>query len=197
MMTVSALWFRLEAWLSRHTPSLAKGLNEGVSLAEIEAAETDLGFQLPEELRTSLQIHNGGPVANGLVGNWDLLSLDNMLSMYWYMESQRARGHFGPNETLPNGRVKGYWWHRYWFPIVGDTDGNFLCLDLDPERGAGSVGQVILFLADDGDRHVIASHYAKWLDSICQGLEAGRFAYRYDEDLDVYVWEQPGLIEAW
>ena len=164
---------------------------------EIAEAEEELGFELASELKTFLLIHNGGAVANGLIGNWDLLSLEEMLEAYWHMESEREDGNFGPNETTPNGRVKPFWWHRYWMPIVGDTDGNYLCVDHDPERGQGHFGQVILFLADDHERRAIAPGVVSWLKGICEGLEAGLFVYHRDEDLGLYVFEKPGLIEPW
>lgn len=183
--------------MAAHTPGLVEELNEGALPYETEEAEAELGFRLPEDFRASLQIHDGGAPANGLIGNWDLLALEDILEAYWYLEEQREDGNFGRNETEPNGRVKGYWWHRYWLPFVADTDGNHLCLDMDPERGAGVAGQVILFLADDGERRAIAPSFQAWLAGICEGLEAGRFPYHYDEDLDLYVFEKPGLIEPW
>lgn len=196
-MSLPALWQRFEAWLQQHTPELAEELNEGAMPYEIAEAEEELGFELASELKTSLLIHNGGAVANGLIGNWDLLSLEEMLEAYWHMESEREDGNFGPNETTPNGRVKPFWWHRYWMPIVGDTDGNYLCVDHDPERGQGHFGQVILFLADDHERRAIAPGVVSWLKGICEGLEAGLFVYHRDEDLGLYVFEKPGLIEPW
>lgn len=78
MFTVSELWQRIEDWYTRF--GAAHLLNTGASEAEILAAEKELGFRLPADLRESFARHNGSAPHGWPYGQ--LLSLVQMLEKY-------------------------------------------------------------------------------------------------------------------
>jgi cell wall assembly regulator SMI1 len=53
------LWGRLESWLKKNAPEVLDDLNPWASESEVLELETALGFNLPEDLKESLRIHNG------------------------------------------------------------------------------------------------------------------------------------------
>jgi cell wall assembly regulator SMI1 len=89
----------------------------------------------------------------------------------------------GENANTPTPAVKGLWWNPGWIPIVSSGSGHLICLDMDPNQ-AGNVGQVILFLHDDGQRPLIAHNLRAWFVRLADDLERG--LYKIVEDADGY-----------
>ena len=56
---VKDAWTRIETWCRRHHPRLMEVLNPGESQEELLAIERTIDQLLPEDVRTSLLIHNG------------------------------------------------------------------------------------------------------------------------------------------
>jgi len=194
--SLSDLWKRFEHWLESHAPGLLDELADGALVYQIQDTEEEVGVKFPRDYIDSLTYHDGGYPGNGLIGNWDLLGLQDLTDAYFELERQLENGAFGRNETIGTSFVKGRWWHPLWVPFAGDTDGNYLCLDMAP-GWEGEKGQVILYLADESARRVLATSYTDWMEQTVQGLEEGRFPVKHDEDLDIYIFEKPGLIEPW
>ena len=56
------VWDRIHSWLEVHAPIVVAALPPGASEAQIQEAEQYLGVQLPEDVKASYRIHDGGPV---------------------------------------------------------------------------------------------------------------------------------------
>lgn len=65
--------------------------------------------------------------------------------------------------STPQHHVRPRHYHRAWVPIIGDGGGNYVGLDLDPDR-KGRPGQVILFGRDEFDLAVLAPDWPAFLD---------------------------------
>ncbi|MFF0110081.1 SMI1/KNR4 family protein [Streptomyces hirsutus] len=99
---VTGAFERIRAWLHGHAPVSYEGLQPGASDADISAAENQLGFALPADLRALLRLTNGvaaetayieenedeGDVANThFLGNQALLSLDQIVDRHTWLTS--------------------------------------------------------------------------------------------------------------
>jgi F-box protein 3 len=55
----AAAWRRVEGWTAAHVPAVAASLRPGATEAELDEAEAQLGFALPEALRALYAVHDG------------------------------------------------------------------------------------------------------------------------------------------
>lgn len=177
---VGAAWSRIEAWLGTNAPSALKSLARGASQKNIAAAEKKLGRSFPSELKESLARHDGDD-SSGLIGNWDLLGLSGLLAEATLMNKLLAEGTFGDAQGDAHPRIKRAWWNAAWIPIASSGSGHLFCVDLDPAP-QGKVGQVIVFLHDDGKRFLVADSLAEWLNAVARDLEADKYEYLSDNE---------------
>jgi cell wall assembly regulator SMI1 len=82
--TIEGLWQRIEAWMPLHAPQLWHQLAPGADEAKIKHLESILDITLPEDVRASYRLHNGGyeiklvshmkilPV-EGIIYHWQIL----------------------------------------------------------------------------------------------------------------------------
>jgi cell wall assembly regulator SMI1 len=144
----------------------------------VSAAEERLGLSLPADLRAGLAVHDGGREAGGLVGDWDLMSLERMVGEAEFMRGMVADGLFGDAEGDEHDAIDSVWWNPGWVPVVSSGSGHFYCVDLAP-RPNGTAGQVIVFFHDSGQRLLVADSYEQWLTAVVADLERG--LYRYED----------------
>ncbi len=189
------LWERYREWLKAHAPSLADEVNGPASSYALEETEAELGLKFPDLLRQYFLACDGGKVANGLLGNWDLYSLEDLLEEALTMEERAEEGDFGSNRRPEGGKVKALWWNPAWIPIAGSGNGHYICVDTDPAE-EGNTGQVILYFYDSGERPCIAGNVEEWFSSAVEKLERGEVKVSYDEVLDTWVFDQPGLLNT-
>jgi cell wall assembly regulator SMI1 len=168
---VKEAWDRIETWCRQHHPQLIDLLNPGASEDEIKAVESVIKQRLPEDVRTSLMIHNGqsrnhpaflfGQIAlascERITGNWKL----------WQgCDLDDARLKFYPEDAIV---------HRYydpgWIPIAVENN-NCLAVDLAP-GSAGICGQVITYGRDIYNLGVVAPSWGEFLLSNAKLLESG------------------------
>lgn len=147
----------------------------------ILAAESLLGTSLPEQLRSSLGVHNGDAMKKLASGGWqsdgpfahlEWLSLGAIVSEW---ETWRDTISAGGLEPQPEGPVKPLWWSPKWVPftVIGGSTWHH-CIDLDPAPG-GKIGQVIEIADDDGWRRVVAPSLRAFLVRVADDLESGRY----------------------
>ena len=56
---VAKSWSRIQNWLIHNADVVAENLQPGATDEEIAALETKLGVPMPDDLRASLEVHNG------------------------------------------------------------------------------------------------------------------------------------------
>jgi cell wall assembly regulator SMI1 len=173
------LWTRWEGWLARYAPDLRSGLRPPAPREAVAAVEERLGVVLPRDFRDSLAVHDGAEEVSGLVGGWDLMRLDHVVQEAETMRRLSSQGAFGDASGEPHRAISTGWWHPNWVPVVSSGSGHFFCIDLAP-TAAGTVGQIILVLHDDGRRFLVANSYSRWLAAVVSDLEEG--AYRLEDD---------------
>lgn len=166
--TVSESWDRIESWLREKDTSKRIVLPTGATERQIKKGEAILGFQLPDDLRQSFRRHNG---SNGiwLLDEGFLLPIggDNPAKEYMtaigLWDKMRMVGEQMKKEaTEVKGPIKSGWWREKWVPLTENWQGEFICVDLDPQS-RGVVGQAFFFWA------CYREHLSKsWSDLLAQ-----------------------------
>ncbi|CUM48652.1 unnamed protein product [Debaryomyces tyrocola] len=93
--SIDSLWDRIESWLEEEYPELGDNLNDGVTTADLNEFENDLGCgSLPVEIRQFYKRHDGqfrGGKPTGLVMGLTLLDLEGIIEEYaiWAKVNQR------------------------------------------------------------------------------------------------------------
>ncbi len=178
--SIENIWKQIEAWLQANAPEVLAKLLPGATPKDIEAAEHALKTKFPAEMTPSYLIHDGqDDFAAPVMGEWELLSLQNM-EKAWKTNSQLLEtGGLGKNRGDPVGPVRPVFWDPQWIPVARDGAGDLVCVDMHPAEG-GKSGQIINFWHADTKREVIAGSYGAWLDQFAQDLKAGK--YRLEDD---------------
>ncbi|MBN9519177.1 SMI1/KNR4 family protein [bacterium] len=126
-------WTRLESWCKQHHPRLLGQLNPGASDQEIAAAERSIGQVLPDDVRESLEIHNG--TSSLFVFNDALLAAAGIAEEWasWReADGSELFRHRWASEP-PDAITLGYA-NPGWVPLAADRNGNYLGIDLAPDR---------------------------------------------------------------
>lgn len=93
--SIDSLWDRIENWLEEEYPELGDNLNDGVTTADLNEFENDLGCgSLPVEVRQFYKRHDGqfrGGKPTGLIMGLTLLDLESIVEEYaiWAKVNQR------------------------------------------------------------------------------------------------------------
>jgi cell wall assembly regulator SMI1 len=168
--TVRDLWQRIERVLLEHVPDTAATLAPPATDQELDTLETTIGLKLPADLRASLRIHNGqndSTRCHSFTVEGMFLGASE-IARQWKMvtgidEGERARG--GPGY--------GRWWKTSCIPFT-HSDGDMLCVDMDPELG-DQIGEIVCHVHDSEIERGIAASFGDWLASVADRLDAGRF----------------------
>src|SRR5260370_40674606 len=181
-MQMQALWDRIEAWLMMNAPEEMFSLQPGATDQDIREAETAMGIELPDEVRASYRIHNGGAlIAEPLDDTfWELLCLEDMVRDW---KTYRGFDHGLRAPIQPEDKVRPQGWHLHWIPLLEDHNrtGQCLCLDLAPGP-AGQKGQILeVEWEDPGQRPVIVASFQALLSTFADHLEAGKYMWNEDD----------------
>jgi cell wall assembly regulator SMI1 len=178
------IWNQIDFWLRANVPDIHSDLLAGATDEEIYSAEEHMDVKFPEDVKISYKIHNGQiGDASPLLGEWELLSLEDMINQWNIMKKLVDAGKFTNVASKPIGPVKADWWNIKWIPITYNGAGDLYCLDLDPAPG-GEVGQIISFWHMDEKRERLASNFREWLQRYADELENGKYTVE-DEKLVV------------
>ncbi|MGL3199273.1 MULTISPECIES: SMI1/KNR4 family protein [Curtobacterium] len=156
-------------------------LHPPASEADITATEAHLGQRLPEDVRALYRLHDGQHqytpqeprFAAGLFAGLAMLPLADV-AVQWDQwdgyEQQEEMDEFA--SSTPEGFVQPKYSARGWIPLTHDGSGNHIGVDLDPGP-AGTVGQVIMFGADDDEHQVLAPSLTSYLEQVADLIASG------------------------
>jgi cell wall assembly regulator SMI1 len=141
--TITQSWKLIQKWLKENAPDW-KALNKGATARQLAHAEQDLGLALPEELKESHRLHNGGgplfPSSDN--SSYCLMPLDEVVQVWQSQKQVRDVGDFDDRRAASADGIRHQWWNDQWIPFADNGAGDLFCIDLAPASG-GTVGQVI------------------------------------------------------
>jgi cell wall assembly regulator SMI1 len=173
-MLVRESWETIRRFLSREFPSLTTSLLPGATSSEIDALEKQLTFKLPEDLRTSLMVHNGQTGDSGLFDVKSLLSCSDLLSEYrMATEIYNGIGPAHPSARPTTSRIEtSVGWGKGWVPFAGFQT-SFVVADCLPPDGQ-DFGQI--FETDyQVPSEVLYESFSDWLAHYARAFSEGRF----------------------
>ncbi len=140
-------------------------LQAGTKDEDFQLIENTLHITLPEEMKKIYRVHNGqnwNMGVNSFVRNLTLSPISLIIDNWKFLQNE-----FEPDELEPDidSEIKPFLWNPKWIPIAENGGGDYLCLDTDPSE-AGSVGQVLYFWHDWGNRSVEARNLFEFIE-IC------------------------------
>jgi cell wall assembly regulator SMI1 len=145
---ITQLVTRIVAWLAEHGPDyVQRPPNPGATEAELAELAAYLGHPLPSALAAMLRVANG----DFYIGEYVTLSTQ-AIARTWDIGSQLVAdgtyARFEPHYES-GGALKPGWWHLGLIPVLEDSCGNQLCIDLDPGPN-GAMGQMVWWEIHEG-----------------------------------------------
>lgn len=122
---IADAWHRITRWLQRHAPDSYAALRPGAGPTAIAALDSDLGVEVPFELRVLWLLTAGDDGSNGwgcLPGNRALAPLDTVAAVYRLKKDSQAHQDALNADRSEDERVTV--WEPSWIPVVtaGPTD---------------------------------------------------------------------------
>ena len=178
---IDQTWNRVENWLRQNRPNYYSALGDGASESEIQQLEDTVGRRLPEEVRASLRRHNGQDRNQPWVWCGQILMSCKEIASDWssFKESFDEDDGGWDEDFEGEDGVLQQWWNPGWIPWLSNGGGDFTCIDLAPAEG-GTVGQVIDFGHDSGERPLLYPSFTAFLVSFADRLEAGTAYEEYE-----------------
>lgn len=170
-----AAWLTFLASMGMDVP-----LNPPATEQKIAAAEAEIGFTFPDDLRQlyraadgqrdSLEVVPRAPktAAGPMFGAYEFVPLESALREYrsWKSIRDEAGAEFASTYDWTTARagdpVHPDYWRPGWFPFALDGGGNAYAVDLSPAPG-GTYGQIILIGRDEDERRVLAPSLGEFL----------------------------------
>lgn len=138
---ITQLVTRIVAWLAEHGPDyVQKPSNPGATEAELAELAAYLDHPLPSALAAMLRVANG----DFYIGEYNLLSTELIADTWADHQRFLDDGTYARFEAFDDGRdiIKVTWRHPRLIPVLQDSGGNELCIDLDPGP-KGVLGQMV------------------------------------------------------
>ena len=193
---IEADWERIETWGSENAPRMLEDLNEGASADQISALEAELGLEVPDEFRRSLQVHDGESDGwpNKVFANRGAYLGTERILQEWQQRLEFGIGVLEDDEEQDReqqirdgvisvvGPVKPDTFCKEWIPIMECNGDVFWALDLSPAEG-GAPGQLIEVDWEACSWRVVANSFGEFLSSYASSLETGK--YRIADGLPV------------
>jgi cell wall assembly regulator SMI1 len=189
---IERTWGRILAW-HRVNGATKFELAEGASAEAIARVEKEMGVALPEDVRISWELHDGGKTESAwILSHGDLLSIERIGALWSINREMQDDDGWGlgddyrPERRDP--RMKPIWWSKARIPLT-DNGGNGLHVDLDPTF-AGTRGQILEMDHEIGPERVLAPSWSRFLETWADELEAGEYAY---DPTNAWVTERASL----
>lgn len=174
-MTFEAALLAWLAYFSTLGVDMRAQLNPPATEAQVAAAEAEVGFAFPEDLRALYRFADGQKnpeevrgTAAFLFGGYHFVTLSQAMIEYrgWKSVYDDAGPDFRTTYNWTTARagdpVHPDYWRPGWFPFASDWGGNAYAVDLSPAPG-GAYGQVILIGRDEDERRVLAPSLTAFL----------------------------------
>ncbi|KAF8472493.1 hypothetical protein BDZ91DRAFT_435737 [Kalaharituber pfeilii] len=182
---VAHSWARIERWTDANYPELKDQLCEGATVNDINELEFDLDCSLPQDVRESIQLHDGqerGGMPTGIIFSAMLLDCEEILYEWknWKTvnqeflansESKSKAAILARQDSSPDGAVQKAYCHPGWIPLARDWGGNNIAVDLAPGP-TGKWGQIILCGRDYDCKYVVARSWAAFLAQVADDMES-------------------------
>lgn len=166
---------RIQAWVLEHAPEVI--FRPPANPAAIANFSDKSGLALPEELREYLLLADGETRKSaGAIGNWRLLPINEIQAVWGLLTTLAAKGAFAGMAPKTSPYIREAWWHAGWIPVAGSDTGNYFCVDTNPPEPKRT-GQVLIFLQERPERHLVAGSLPAWFDRIARDLETNVYAY--------------------
>lgn len=187
-IAVTDLWQRLQRVLDARFAGIEGGaLRSGASPESIQAAEAELGLQLPDDLRDAYLHFDGVAIPSVGTGDephiprlilpfYDWASLGSVVEA-WRVHRQIERSNRANLDQAPEvwatDEVRdGAWMDRGWVPVGNARMSTFVACDLNPAP-AGRHGQLIRVDLEDGSSKVIAPSFSAYMERLLDAIESG------------------------
>ena len=183
-MDMESVWKRIAAWYSVNVPNEEFGLAPGASDEQIATFESATGVELPDDVKASYLMHNGGAAGQfepaSLVHYGPFLSLDGMLSQWKFHREMEEDGEYEERELeILDEPIDPIWMPMTRLPIT-DNSGDHLLIDTLSE--AGTNGQIISYSHEIGPDSVVAESWFDFLCELADDLETGEYEYNEEEE---------------
>ena len=170
---ITQLFTDIIAWLRDHGPDYALALlKPGATETELATLEGHLGHPLPPGLRAMLRVANG----DVCIGEYATLSTQTIAQSWDIDQRLLADGTYARFEPHHDsgGILKPGWWHPGLIPVLEDSGGNQICIDLDPGP-RGVVGQMVWWEVHEGPIPHSADSLLTLLRAHWQHLNSGKY----------------------
>jgi cell wall assembly regulator SMI1 len=194
--TMPEILGRLETILKTNAPQVLESLQPGLSAAAISRLEQQYQVQLPEDIRTIYEWHDGVRQGASNAG-YDFIPIHRFVPLEEALEDNAARGKSGgsPWQYLAGQFIIGY--QDTWFCLFFDDERNGYWFD--PKRKPAE-GAVFYNFMEDGS-YIFFPSAKNLMAGIAECYEQGIFRVKpgssppqLDEDIDrsTKVWEEFG-----
>jgi len=183
-MNVAAYWAEIEEWLFANAPDAIPFLPAGASPSAFAAAERQLGYHIPADVKEFLAVHDGSGHL-WLHDRGEFMSLKTMLSL-WDMEVDLWGNGNNDEWAKPSGPIRKKWFTRDWLPLLDARTGDYVCLDMNPPND-GKLGQLFSWHHDGGPTEVIADSFSTLLGEFVHELKAGSYSPRINDKGQPYL----------
>jgi len=169
-------WLLYTNWLKAKLPKYSELLNSGASDGTIEKLESYLQLKLPEDFKTLYRLNDGDKsniTPDTFVGTFfgfEFFPIDRIISIHEEWKQNDNDDYDGT--SFPEKHVKINYTNPNWIPIFGDSGGNYIGLDLDPDS-EGSIGQIINFGRDEDNKFVAGKSLNNFLEFLSAKVQSG------------------------
>jgi cell wall assembly regulator SMI1 len=171
MPDTANLWQRLERWLAAHAPGDHAALQPGISDADLDRLEMELGFPLHPGVRTLLSRHDGveprhsSSAPGAFLVNFSLLGAADILAGHRNY-AEMAQRFYEEDDEVAVGTIV----HPQWVPIAGSFSGDALFVDHRPGPHYGEVGDTNF---GSSTYRLMWQSQEQMLEEVCASLETG------------------------
>lgn len=168
---LTELWSRFENWLAEHAPGDHGSLRPGCPGGDIKRLEDGLGFRLHEDVKTTLELHNGVTMRRAstepgafLIG-YSLLDVDGILEAHRDLVAMVEDAREEGEEDLVVGHIADW----QWVPLARNISGDLLFVD-HRHHHSGEIGEMSF---GDSEYRMLWPRMDLMLVDLCDSVETG------------------------
>jgi len=114
--------------------------------------------------------------------NWDKLEFQVLSNNEYKVERKDFEFLSADNwKSYPESMIKRKYFNPKWIPIISDSGGNFIGIDLDPDV-KGTKGQIIIFGRDEDEMIVVSDSLSGFFDYLLECINDNIKASRLKEE---------------